>query len=69
MIPMGVDLLTAIAIAVVVMLIKFALDSLRGMARRTRVMAQGMFSALGVVALGFTALIVLAGSVILRFHG
>jgi hypothetical protein len=66
---MGVDLLTAIAIAVVVMLIKFAVDALRGMARRTWMMAQGMFSALGVVVLGFTALIVLAGTVVMRFHG
>ena len=65
----GVDLLTVVAFAVVGMLIKFALDSLRSMARRTWSMAQGMFSALGVVALGFTALAVLAGSVIMRFHG
>ncbi|GLY93727.1 hypothetical protein [Actinoplanes sp. NBRC 103695] len=65
---MGVDLLTVIAIAVVAMLIKFALDSLRGMAKRTWMMAQGMFSALGVVALGFMALLVLAGSLIVRFH-
>jgi hypothetical protein len=66
---MGVDLLTAIAIGVVIMLIKFALDAVRGMARRTWAMAQGMVPALGVVALGFTALAVLAGTVVMRFHG
>lgn len=66
---MGVELLTVIAIAVVAMLIKFALDALRGMVQRTWMMAQGMLSALGVVVLGFMALIVLAGSLIVRFHG
>jgi hypothetical protein len=45
------------------------MDTLRGAAARTRMMAQGMVSAFGVVVLGFTALIVLAGTVVLRIHG
>lgn len=65
----NVDLLSVIAVVVVIMLIKFALDALRSSARRTWAMAQTMFATLGVVVMGFAALALLAGTLVARLHG
>ena len=62
------DLLSVIAVVVVVILLKFAIDALRSMAHRTWAMAQSMFAAAGVVVMGFAALALLAGTLIYRIH-
>ena len=61
-----VDLLSVIAVVVVVMLLKFAMDALRSTARRTWAMAQSMFATAAVVVMGFATLAVVAGTLFLR---
>jgi hypothetical protein len=62
------ELLALIAVVVVMMLLKFALDSFRSMARRTWSMAQSTIAAGKVVVMGFATLALIAGTLIARIH-
>ena len=61
-----VDLLSVIAVVVVVMLLKFAMDAFRSSARRTWAMAQSMFATAGVLVTGFATLAIVAGTLFVR---
>ncbi|HEU4347053.1 MAG TPA: hypothetical protein VFR35_04610 [Actinoplanes sp.] len=63
------DLLSVIAIAVVIMLLGFALDWLRGIVVALWAMARLLFSALGAALLVIAALAVAFAAVIVQIRG